>query len=72
MTRPHRHHDYDETISIGDRVCKRSRKPFKSRNQVNTVAGITINENTQRVAFTFVEDDSTVDAWICRKVEDNE
>lgn len=49
---------------IGRKVIKKSRKPFKSLLQINTVSGVTINENTNNPAFTFIEDDSVVDCHI--------
>lgn len=67
----HRHHNYDVTINIGDAVRKTSGKPFKSGHKVNIVSGITTNPNTGRPAFTFEDDDSIVDCWICDKVDGN-
>lgn len=45
-----------------------SPKPFKSRLRENTVKAVTINPHTNKPAFTFVEDDSIVDAYICELV----
>ena len=60
----------DYSTWVGQRVFKyrktRTPKPFKSGHQVNTVKGITVNPNTQKVAFIFEEDDSIVDAHICQ------
>lgn len=50
------------------RVCKKSGKPFKSGEKINTVKGETINPNTGKPAYTFLEDDSVVDQYICREV----
>jgi len=47
------------------RVSKKSGKPFKSGNKINTVRGTTINPHTDKPAFIFVEDDSVVDQYIC-------
>jgi putative endonuclease len=47
------------------KVFKKSGKPFKSGNKINTVAGTTVNPNTDKPAFTFEEDDSVVDQRIC-------
>lgn len=49
---------------IGRKVMKKSGKPFKSQLQMNTVNSVTINENTNNPAFTFVEDSSVVDCHI--------
>jgi hypothetical protein len=46
---------------VGQSVQKKSRKPFKSGAKVGTVKAVTINPNTNRTAFTFMEDDSVVD-----------
>ena len=52
--------------AIGQQVYKGSKKPFKSKNVYNTVKAITINPHTKLTAFTFEEDDSIVDAHICK------
>ena len=52
--------------AIGKQVRKRSKKPFKSGNTINTVFGVTVNPHSNRVAFTFYEDDSVVDVFQCR------
>jgi hypothetical protein len=54
-------------INIGDKVRKKSRKPFKSREKINTVKAITKNPYTDRLAFSFIEDSSVVDAYQCVK-----
>ena len=56
----------DLESAIGQQVYKTSGKPFKSKEVYNTVSGVTINPHTNRKAFTFVEDDSVVDAHICK------
>jgi hypothetical protein len=62
-------------IFIGQKVSKsrnKSRnkihniKPFKSRLMFNTVKGVETNPNTNKLAFTFFEDDSLVDIRICK------
>jgi hypothetical protein len=55
-------------LLIGKPVSKKSGKPFKSGNKVNTVLGLTTNPATGKVAYTFLEDDSVVDAFICVEV----
>jgi len=55
-------------IFVGDKVQKKSRKPFKSKEKVNTVKSITKNPYSFRIAFSFIEDDSIVDAYQCKKV----
>jgi hypothetical protein len=53
---------------IGQRVEKKSGKPFKSGNKTATVKGVTINPHTYNPAFEFVEDESVVDAWKVRTI----
>jgi hypothetical protein len=57
---------------IGQKVRKRSNqnnrtasKPFKSGLRINTVKGIIEHPITKKPAFTFEEDDSCVECWIC-------
>lgn len=40
---------------------KKSGKPFKSKLKFNTLKERTVNPNTKRVAWTFLEDNSIVD-----------
>ena len=49
------------------KVIKKSGKPFKSGNKVNTVKGETINHQDpeKRIAYTFLEDDSIVNKDQC-------
>jgi len=54
-------------IRVGDKVIKKSRKPFKSGDKVGTVKNITVNPYTNRTAFSFIEDNSIVDAHQCMK-----
>lgn len=54
---------------IGKSVVKKSGKPFKSGNKVNTVIDVVVNPNTNRVAFVFSDDYSVVDAHICVLVD---
>lgn len=53
---------------IGARVAK-DRKPFKSGHKINTVKGIVVHEQTGRLGFTFLEDDSVVECWKCQPVD---
>ena len=46
-------------------VYKKSGKPFKSGQHINTIKGITVNPNTDKPAYLFEEDDSVVDQYIC-------
>lgn len=55
----------DPKSAIGKQVYKRSKKPFKSKQLYNTVSGVTTNPHTGLDAFTFEEDSSVVDCWIC-------
>jgi len=54
------------------KVRKRSGQPFKSGKKINTVKGETTNLNTGKPAYTFHEDDSVVDQYICREVKESE
>lgn len=40
--------------------------PFKSRLKSNTVKSLKVNPYTNKPAFTFIEDDSFVDCYICQ------
>lgn len=59
--------DVTMEIKSGDKVKKRSLRPFKSGKRVNTVKDIVTNPYTGKVAYTFIEDDSIVDAYQCIK-----
>jgi hypothetical protein len=50
---------------IGKQVCKRSNKPFKSGEKINTIRGIVQHIQTPNLAFTFEEDDSSVECCRC-------
>lgn len=52
---------------IGERIWKKSRKPFKSKLQVNTVTGITTHPYRDSPCFTFKEDDSFVECIKCER-----
>lgn len=56
-------------IGIGKAVYKPSGKPFKSGLKHNTVKELVINPNTNKVAYSFNEDDSVVDVYQCELVE---
>ena len=56
---------------VGKAVVKKSRNPFKSGEKIGTVKGITTNPFTNRMAFTFNEDDSFVECMKCHLVEQN-
>ena len=51
-------------LKPGDLVRKISKKPFKSKNTVNTVKGIIEHPILRIPAYTFFEDESYVE---CRK-----
>jgi hypothetical protein len=61
----------DITDYIGMKTQKRSNKPFKSGNKINTITGVTMNPNTNKYAFTFEEDDSIVDIRQCVLIDAN-
>jgi len=52
---------------IGKKVKKKSGKPFKSGNLVNTITGIIINPRSPKneKAYTFEEDSSCVNICLC-------
>jgi hypothetical protein len=52
-------------MNIGQKVKKRSSKPFKSTFQVNTIKDVIVHPHLQIPAYTFEEDDSYVEARIC-------
>lgn len=53
--------------NIGKKVVKKS-KPFKSTFKVNTVKGVIEHPLLKVPAYTFLEDDSYVDAAICNVI----
>lgn len=50
---------------------KKSGKPFKSGNKVNTYKSTTVNPNSGKQAYAFIEDDSIVDVFKLIEVADN-
>lgn len=54
-----------QTLSVGQQIIKKSRKPFKSKSKVNTIAGFIIHPTTGKPCYTFVEDDSYVECFRC-------
>lgn len=62
--------EIDYKLWIGKVVWKKTRKPFKSRLQKATVKDVTTNPQSpkNKLAFTFIEDDSIVDCDICELV----
>lgn len=57
---------------VGEKVTKkgntrknREPKPFKSGLKSNTVKALVVSPYTQKDAFSFFEDDSIVDCYIC-------
>lgn len=59
--------EIDYKLWIGKVVWKKTRKPFKSGLQKATVKGVTVNPQSpkNKLAFTFIEDDSIVDCEVC-------
>ncbi len=55
--------EYDSWI--GKKVVKKSRNPFKSQKKQATVKGISINPDSNKIAFSFNEDDSLVNCEMC-------
>lgn len=56
-------------ITIGTKVCKISRRPFKSKNKINTVLNFSVHPITKNKTITFEEDDSYVEIRMCKEVE---
>lgn len=54
---------------IGLKVRKKTGKPFKSTFKVNTIKGIVKHDITKLYAYTFEEDDSTVEVRCCKIVQ---
>jgi hypothetical protein len=54
---------------VGKQIVKRSKKPFKSTLKIGTVKSLDINPNTNKQAFSFLEDDSLVDCQQCKLLE---
>lgn len=50
------------------RVRKKSGKPFKSGQKVNTVANEVANPYTDKPGYSFIEDDSIVNQEVCLKI----
>ena len=62
---------FDQTTIIGKKVAKYSRKPFKSKEKINTVSGFIMHpELPGQWAFTFLEDDSYVAVAQCFIIEE--
>jgi len=57
----------ESSTVIGKKVRKKSGKPFKSGNLVNTITGIIINPRSPKneKAYTFEEDSSCVNICLC-------
>lgn len=55
---------------VGKRVVKKSKKPFKSGHRIATVKEVTINPFSDKIAFSFLEDDSVVNCELCREYYD--
>lgn len=61
--------EVDYNTYIGKQVCKRrSGKPFKSGEKINTVKGVVNHPQLNIPAFTFVEDESYVECRKCHLV----
>ncbi len=54
-----------QRFKVGDKVYKPSGKPFKSNFKINTIKGFVLNPYTKKVALTFEEDESNVEAFRC-------
>jgi hypothetical protein len=56
----------EDEVFIGTKVFKKSCSPFKSGEKIATVKGFTRNEHTDKIAFTFEEDESSVECFRCK------
>ncbi len=50
---------------IGQEITKFSNKPFKSGKKIGVVKSLTINLNSDKIAF-IMNDDSVVDCFKCK------
>lgn len=55
---------------VGKTVSKKSRKPFKSGEKINTITGIVDHPALHVPCFTFVEDESYVECKRCLLTEE--
>lgn len=60
--------DYQDWIT--KKVFKKSGKPFKSRLKVNVVRNIRIHPKTNKLVFTFFQDNSFVECHMCELVSE--
>lgn len=60
----------DIILEVGTKVEKKSRNPFKSTFKVNTVKGYTNNPYTNKISYTFEEDDSNVECFRCKEYKE--
>jgi hypothetical protein len=58
-------HEADWPNWIGKEVIKHSKKPFKSKQIIETVIGLTTNPNSNKQAFK-LNDGSVVDCHQCQ------
>jgi len=58
-------------FKIGDRVQKKTGKPFKSTFKINTVTGFDTNPHTQKPSLKFKEDDTQVESFRCELASSN-
>ena len=59
---------YDVAV-IGKEVTKRSRKPFKDGEKINTVTGYTKHPVTGRLCYTLKESDTYVEVQMCKEAD---
>lgn len=55
-------------MDIGDKVIKRSNKPFKCGLKIATICEFCINPYTNKQAVKIKEDNSIVDIYILKKI----
>lgn len=59
----------EKLLPVGSKVRKKSNKPFKSGEKINTIKGYTIHPKLLVHCYTFEEDNSYVEIRRCIEVE---
>lgn len=59
----------NKLLPIGSQVRKKSNKPFKSGEKINTIKGYCVHPKLLINCYTFEEDNSYVEVRRCTKVQ---
>jgi len=62
----------EQILKVGDKIAKRSGKPFKSGRKVNTIKEFVVHPQTGQPGITFEEDDSIMVEAGCRPATEAE